>query len=160
MHEFIAPLEIIGVNPFVQVPEPVLQAIFEQAKKDKGPIPICGTVNDKPYRQTLVKFAGAWRLYINLQMLRNSPDRIGETLKITVAFDPKDRTIEVHPKLKLALAANVEARAVFDRLPPSRQQEIVRYIARLKTEASRDRNIIRAINFLLGKERFIGRDKP
>jgi hypothetical protein len=38
--------------------------------------------------------------------------------------------------------------------------EIVRYLANLKTEKALDTNIDKAINFLLGKERFVGRDKP
>ncbi|MCB0523292.1 MAG: YdeI/OmpD-associated family protein [Saprospiraceae bacterium] len=49
---------------------------------------------------------------------------------------------------------------IFDALPASRRKEIVRYIANLKTEESVERNVSRAIGFLLGKERFIGRDKP
>lgn len=52
------------------------------------------------------------------------------------------------------------ARAVFDGLAPSRQREIVRYIDGLKTEASVDRNVERARDFLLGRGRFIGRDHP
>jgi len=36
----------------------------------------------------------------------------------------------------------------------------MRYLSFLKTEESLDRNITRAINFLLSKEQFIGRDKP
>ncbi|WP_245545484.1 YdeI/OmpD-associated family protein [Fluviicola taffensis] len=47
---------------------------------------------------------------------------------------------------------------MFRGLTPSLQNEIVRYIANLKTEESVERNVIKAINFLLGKERFIGRD--
>src|SRR5690606_41266848 len=63
--------DIIGVNPFVFVPEDILKAIFEQAGKDKGPIPIKGLVNGKPYTQTLVKYSGEWRLYINMIMLKD-----------------------------------------------------------------------------------------
>lgn len=55
---------------------------------------------------------------------------------------------------------NLEAKKVFDSLSPSRQNEIVRYLARLKNEAVLEKNINRAINFLLGKERFVGRAKP
>jgi len=47
-----------------------------------------------------------------------------------------------------------------DSLRPSLQKEIVRYISFLKTEESIDRNVDNAIQFLLGKKRFIGRDKP
>jgi len=125
-------IEIIGVNPFVSLPEEVLTRIFNESGKDKGTIPICGTINGKPYKQTLVKYSGAWRLYINTTMLKNSPKRIGETIEITVGFDTSDRTIKPHPKLEKALADNQEAKMKFDSLQPSRQLEIVRYISFLK----------------------------
>jgi hypothetical protein len=51
-------------------------------------------------------------------------------------------------------------RAIFKQAGRSRQQEIVRYISFLKTEESIDRNILRAIDFLTGKGRFVGRGKP
>jgi len=40
MHKFSASLAIIGVNPFVFVPEPILKELFAKAGKDKGHIPI------------------------------------------------------------------------------------------------------------------------
>ncbi|MNY66739.1 hypothetical protein D3C86_2042130 [compost metagenome] len=78
---------------------------------------------------------------------------------MTIQFDPADRTIKPHPKLTEALKNNSAAKSEFDKLSPSLQKEIVRYIASLKTEESRDRNIEKAINFLLGKGAFIGREK-
>jgi len=72
MQRFKAKLELIGINPFVFVPEEILSEIFQEAKKDKGHLPICGTVNDKKYLQTLVKYSGEWRLYMNTTMLSNS----------------------------------------------------------------------------------------
>jgi hypothetical protein len=153
-------IEIIGIDPFVSLPDEVLAMIFNEAGRDKGAIPIHGTINDKPYKQTLVKYSGAWRLYINTTMLKNSPKRIGETIEITVDFDTSDRAIKPHPKLEKALMENREAKQKFDGLQPSRKLEIIRYISFLKTEESVDRNIIKAINFLLGKERFVGREMP
>lgn len=160
MNKFQAKLEIIVGNPFIFLPNEVLQEIFKQAKKDKGTIPVCGTVNGKPYQQTLLKYSGEWRLYINLIMLKNSPKRIGEIIDVEIEFDTSDRTIKTHPKLVKALSENKEANKVFESLAHSYQKEIVRYISFLKTEKSVDKNVARAINFLLGKERFIGRDKP
>jgi hypothetical protein len=160
MYKFRAIIEIIGINPYVAVPDKILKEIFLQAGKEKGHIPIRGTINDKAYQQTLVKYKGAWRLYINTTMLDNSPKKIGEKITISIAFDPLTRTITPHPEFVKALKANKAAKSVFDSLPPSRQKEIVRYIAMLKTATSVDRNIKRAINFLTGKENFIGREKP
>jgi len=157
MHEFSATLEIIGINPFVYVPEPVLTAIFHQAGKDKSPIPVHGTVNGQPYRQGLVRYRGAWRLYINTSMLAHSPKRIGETITVTIAFDRSDRSLTPHPKLIAALNDCPLAREKFDSLTPSLRKEIVRYILNLKSEESIDRNVRRAIDFLLGKGSFVGR---
>jgi hypothetical protein len=157
---FIAPLEIIGVNPFVFVPEKILMSIFQQAGKERGPIPIAGTINGTPYRQTLVKFRGAWRLYVNTTMLKDSPKRIGEKVKMTIAHDAVSRAIEPPKAFLDALQENRQAKLIFDGLPMSGRQEIVRYLSRLKTEESLAKNIRRAVLFLLGKERFVGRSKP
>lgn len=155
---FNAQLDIIGINPFVFVPEPILNNLFREFGKDKGPIPVKGTINGKAYQQTLVKFAGEWRLYINTKMLPKSPEKIGERIEASIELDFSDRTIHPHPKLVQALKDNPEANTVFESLVPSLQNEIVRYITNLKTEASVEKNVLKAINFLLGKERFIGRD--
>jgi len=160
MPKFKAEIEILGVNPFVFVPENILKIIFRRAQKSKGHIPVKGLINGKPYRQTLVKYSGEWRLYINTTMLKNSPKRIGETISLTIGFDSDSR--EILPPVEFTKALNDDKRAknIFENLAPSRRLEIVRYLSNLKTKESLDRNIIRAINFLSGKERFVGRDKP
>ncbi len=160
MEKFKARLGIIVGNPFVFIPQNILHQLFEQAGKNKGPIPVCGSINGKEYQQTLVKYSGEWRLYINLKMLTDSPRRIGETITIEIEFDTADRTILPHPALSKALAASPEANQVFELLSPSKQKEIVRYISNLKSEESVKRNVKSAINFLLGNGRFVGRDTP
>ena len=160
MKSFKAVIDIIGVNPFVFLPEEVLNAIFIQAKKDKEPIQVSGLIEGHRYIQTLVKFSGAWRLYINIPMLKASKKKVGEMVNIQIEFDPIERVIPMHPKLQKALEENIKARQVFESLSPSRKKEIVRYISFLKSEISVDRNIEIAIQFLLGNGRFVGRDRP
>jgi hypothetical protein len=160
MHTFQATLDIIGVNPFVFVPEPVLQAIFEAAGKNKGPVRVRGSVNGQPFTQTLVRFSGHWRLYINLVMLKNSPHRIGEVLDIQIAYNPEARETYSVPAFTQALAQEPAASAVFESLSQSRKEEIVRYLFRLKSQEVLEKNVIRAIEFLKGNGRFVGRDKP
>ncbi len=159
-YQFEARIEIIGINPYVRVPDGILQLLFADAGKSKGPIPVCGQVNARPYVQTLVRYGGHWRLYINAAMLEKSPRRIGEIVQMTVAYDAVPRTIGMHRLLKSALEQNKKAKMVFDGLPPSRQKEIVRYIAQLKTDQKIRENVLKAIGFLLGEQSFIGRKKP
>lgn len=158
MQSFTAPLKIIGVNPYVEVPLAVLEHLFILSGKNKSPIPIKGYVNKMAYNQTLVRYAGEWRLYINLQMLKDSPKRIGETLQISVTYDAADRTIPMNALFQQALESDDVAKNTYDSLPPYIKHEINRYFFMLKTDASVQKNIKRAINFLHGKERFVGRD--
>lgn len=137
-----------------------MQSIFIQSGKNSGAIPVHGRVNGHPYKQTLVRFRGAWRFYVNMAMLKDSPRRIGEEIEVEIVFDPEHRNIDIHPMLRKALNDTPEAKKTFDGLSPSRQKEIIRYISQLKTEISIEKNVARAIQFLLGEERFIGRDKP
>lgn len=160
MFSFKAVIEIIGVNPYVLLPEKVLSGIFMQAGKSKGPIPVKGKINGQEYIQTLVRYSGEWRLYLNTPMRKSTNTDVGDTVKIEVTFDNTERTVPVHPKLQKALNNDKVAKQVFDALPPSRQKEIVRYINFLKTEESIDRNIENTMLFLHGKKRHIGRDKP
>ncbi len=160
MYSFSAVIEIIGVNPYVLLPEEVLSGIFMQAGKSKGPVPVKGKINGENFIQTLVKYSGAWRLYLNTPMRKSTNTDVGDTVKIEITFDPAERTEPVHPKLQKALNSDKAAKNIFDALPPSRRKEIVRYINFLKTEESVDRNVENTILFLHGKKRHIGRDKP
>lgn len=157
---FKATIHIIGINPFVFIPETILEQLFLHAEKNKGPIPVKGTVNKLPYRQTLVRYCNEWRLYINTSMLKNSPKRIGETIALSISIDPDSREIPIPPDFLSALKSDKEAERVYNNMSNSLQTEIIRYLAGLKTKESLERNITRAINFLKGKERFIGREKP
>lgn len=87
---------------------------------------------------------------MNTIMLKNSPKRIGELVDITIAYDAANRTIAPHPTLEKALQQNKEAALIFSQLRPSLQLEIVRYISHLKTATSIERNVEKAIGFLLG----------
>ncbi len=156
-NSFTATLEIIGINPFVFVPEDILTEIFRAAGKDKTPVPVKGTVNGKEFKQNLMKYLGEWRLYVNLLMLKNSPKRIGEVLEISIEYDDSDRSISMHPKLDAAIKESSVAARNFENLTPSRRHELIRYINNLKTDASIERNIEKIIRHLHGETDFFGK---
>ena len=160
MIKFKAKIEIIGVNPFVFLPEPVLHKVFVQAGKDKGKIPVKMKIDGHEFPQTLIKWSGAWRLYLNTPMRKAAKKDVGDMANFEIEYDPIERVFPIHPKFEKALRENKEARKVFDSLRPSLQLEINRYFSSLKTESSVDRNVTRAIQFLLGNGRFVARDKP
>lgn len=157
IYAFTAELKKIGINPYVSVPEAILQSIFEDSEKSKGTIPISGKVNGKPYLQTLLKFKNEWRLYINTAMLPISPKRIGEILEISISFDPNKRKVEMHPLFLEKLNQDNIALAIYESLAPSLQKEINRYLNGIKREENLLKNIQLALGFLKGENKFIGR---
>ena len=160
MIKFKAKIEIIGVNPFVFLPDRVLHQIFAQAGKNKGKIPVKIKIDGHEFPQTLIKWSGSWRLYLNTPMRKAAQKDVGDIANFEIEYDPIARTVPVHPKFEKALQENKEAKKVFDSLRPSLQLEINRYFSFLKTESSIDRNVTKAIQFLLGNGRFVARDKP
>ena len=140
MASFSAIIKIIGINPYVLVPQKLLRKIFKEAGKDKSPIPVKGKINDHPYVQNLVRYDGKWRLYLNTPMRKAAGIDVGDKGNFEIEYDPAPRTITMHPKLEAALLKSKKLKTVFDSLSPSRQKEIIRYNNFLKTEASVDRN--------------------
>lgn len=153
---FSADIYKIGINPVVDPPGDVLDAMFEQAGRSTGPIPVCGRLSGAAYVQTLVKYRGAWRLYINGEMLKASGLKVGDTADIEIDFDPRPRTVPMPPMLKAAFLKNKQASDAFEKLMPSRQKEILRYLGSLKTGEALKRNIENVINQLAAK----GKDPP
>jgi Bacteriocin-protection, YdeI or OmpD-Associated/Domain of unknown function (DUF1905) len=156
LQEFKATIKIIGVNPYVLLPKGVLNHIFKESGKDHGKIPVKLKIEGHDFIQTLIKYSGHWRLYLNTPMRKAAQKKVGESANFSIGYDPAPRIILMPEKFKQALRKNRIAKKTFDNLSPSRQKEITRYIANLKSEESVLRNIARAIGFLLGKERFIG----
>jgi hypothetical protein len=159
MKSFTAKIFIIGVNPYVLLPAVVLNYIFEKAGKDKGTIPVQGKLQGHAFTQTLVKYSDKWRLYLNTPMRKAAGIDVGDMADVEIDFDPRPRTTPMHLKLKKAFKENPEAKKAFDKLSPYRQKEILRYINFLKSEESVERNVQKAVSHLLGKQRFVGREK-
>jgi len=159
MKTFSAKILIIGVNPYVLLPPGLLKYIFEKAGKNKGAIPVKLKIGGENFIQNLVKYSGKWRLYLNGPMRKAAGKEVGDMIDIKIDYDPKERTTPMHPKLQKAFKENKEAKTTFDKLSPSRQKEILRYINFLKSEETVDKNIKRAIGYLTGKQNFVGREK-
>ena len=158
MKSFSAKIRIIGVNPYVLLPSTLLKYIFQKAGKDKGAIPIQLKIGGKEFIQNLIKYSSKWRLYLNMPMRKAAGKDVGDTIEVQIDFDAKPRITPMHPKLKKAFKENKEAKTAFEKLSPSRQKEILRYINFLKSEDSVDKNIKRAISNLVGKQSFVGRN--
>lgn len=152
MRSFSAKIVIISkINPVVDVPVDVLAAIFERAGRSKGPIPVRGRLNGAKFIQTLVKYGGAWRLYLNGPMREAAGIDTGDIANVDIEFDPRPREEPMPKQFAGALKADKDAEAEFGKLSPSRKKEILRYLNSMKTEGSLVRNVEKIIRHLTGK---------
>jgi hypothetical protein len=152
MSTFSARIQIIDINPYVKVPDPVVRKLLRDIKKAAGPIPVKGKLNGQPFVATVVKFRGLWRLYVNTPMRRAANLEVGDRADVELQVDKSTRKVPFPRKFTLALARNRKAKAAFEKLRPSRQNEILRYLNNLKQEETLIRNIVKLVRFLEGKK--------
>ncbi|TGL13548.1 YdeI/OmpD-associated family protein [Leptospira meyeri] len=155
---FTAKIEIIGINPFVFLPKSILTSLMKQAQTDKGKIRVILKMEGFEFTQTLVKYKGEWRLYLNTPMRKAAKKEVGDKAQFEIKFNPKSMEHPVSPELQSALAKNKEAKNRFQSLSPSLQNEIMRYIFKIKSEKIKKDNVERVILYLLGKGKFLGRE--
>lgn len=150
--KFQAKIKIIGINPYVEVPKEILDILFVDAKREKGHIPVKGLLNGKPFIQTVVKYLGLWRLYLNMPMREVTRTKVDDTVDIEIEYDPKPRVTSLPPLFLSSLKKNKVAYEAFFKMPPSHQKEYARYIGNLKSEEAIKRNIDKVIAHFEGKK--------
>jgi hypothetical protein len=158
---FRSRIEIIGVNPYVLVDADGVS----QLKQDwRRPMPVTFKVDDGPetWRVNLMPVGdGTFRLYLNTDIREAADLDVGDTCVLDVQFDEEYRNGPLHPMpswFDKELDRNPLARSGWEQLIPSRQKEILRYFARLKSPEAKQRNVRRALNVLAGERaRFMGR---
>jgi hypothetical protein len=151
MPAFSTKIQLLGINPYVAVPARVRKRIFAAAGRERGPIPVRGLIDATPFRQTFVKYQGEWRLYLNTPVRRAAGKDVGDRVTVELEFDPRPPKEPLPPALKRALQLDARARTAFAALPPSRRKEICRYLNALKTEPSRERNLLEVLEHLTGE---------
>ncbi|MBV1705520.1 MAG: DUF1905 domain-containing protein [Hyphomicrobiales bacterium] len=155
-------IEILGVNPYVLVDAERAGRLKPDWRK---PMPVLVQVDgapEPPWRINLMpRGDGAFYLYLHGVVRKASKTRVGDEVAVALRFDEDYAGGPASPLpawFAGALAREAAASEGWERLPPSRRKEIVRYFVALKSEAARERNLVRAIAVLSGaRARFMGR---
>jgi len=159
---FKSKVALRGINPYVLVQ----RQVAERLKKDwRRPMPVKFRVRPRnriAFTNLVPAGAGRFYLYLHEHIRRATGVGIGDAIHITLEFDETYRPGPAHPmpkQLRLALSRDRRARESWMALTPSRQKELLRYLAALKTPAAQERNIHKAIAVLTGaKQRFLARE--
>ncbi len=159
---FAAPIEIVGINPYVLV------SARRAAKLKSGwrkPMPVLVRVNGKPEQSWPINMMplgdGSFRLYLHETVRRACGKGVGDRVRVEVQFNSTYKNGPQHsmPRwFRAALKSNAVASRNWERLIPSRKKEILRYFSALKSSEARERNLVRALRALSGEPtRFMAR---
>jgi len=160
---FRSKIEINGINPFVLVDANCATRLKPGWRK---PLPVQYRINgtpDAPWRINLMPIGdGSFYLYLHEQARAASETGVGDVVDIEIGFDDDYRPGPADPMppwFGEALERDDRARRGWETLIPSRQKELVRYLARLKSPEAQARNLAQALHVLAGgKARFMARD--
>lgn len=161
--KFNAQIEIRGINPYVLVTADIAEALAAGWKK---PMPVLVQVNGKPdpaWRINMMPVGdGDFYLYLAGQVRGPAKVEVGDRVEVSLAFDAEysgGPQHDVPPALAAHLEQDAAIRARWEALTPSLRKEVLRYLAGLKSDAARQRNIDQAVRVLGGaRERFMARD--
>ncbi len=160
---FRAQIEINKINPYVLVDA---RRAARLQKSWRKPMPVCIQVNgkpDQPWRINMMPIGdGSFYLYLHGTVRKAAGAQVGDVVSVAVQFDEEYSGGPAHPmpsRFGAELKRDRGARHSWDALSPSRQKEILRYFAALKSPGARQRNVARALHVLAGGHaRFMGRD--
>jgi hypothetical protein len=118
---------------------------------------------DTPWRTNMMPVGGGeFYLYLHGGMRKAARVKVDDVVSVTLRFDDSYRNGPLHDSpewFQEALEANPLATANWTKLAPSRQKEILRYFAALKSDQAKKRNLVQALRVLEGEsDRFMGRD--
>jgi hypothetical protein len=159
---FRAPIAINNINPYVLVRADQAARLKSHWRK---PMPVRIQVNGKPevpWRINLMPIGdGSFFLYLHGQVRKASGTSVGDVVTLTVEFDHEYKGGPADPMpawFGNELKRNPDALKGWGNLQPSRQKEILRYFAKLKSPQAQQRNARRALHVLTGgKARFMAR---
>jgi len=154
---------IRGINPYL----PISAARASKLKLGwRKPMPVRVRINGKPRAGWRINMMprgdGGFYLYLHGQIRTASKTNVGDRVNAEVWIDANYRGGPAHPmpaSFKAGLARTPSANRAWKSLSPSRQKEILRYFAALKTPEAKARNIERALTVLSGERaRFMARE--
>ena len=128
-----------GINYCVDVPGKITSAMTAT----KGYIKIKGTVNEFPFKKSLVSVKdGLYRLFVNIPTLKGANTAAGKTADFEIEQDFND--VKKRYPVPKTLTEQLKERKLLDdfrNLTESRKTKILKYLNNIKTNETLQKNI-------------------
>jgi hypothetical protein len=112
------------------------------------------TMNGYEFRSSIARMGGEYWLGVSAERRGAAGVQAGDVLDLDIVLDTQERTLDVPEDLALALAADPEAQATWEKLSFSNRRYHVDQVAGAKTAETRARRIAKSVQTLAsGKPR-------
>jgi hypothetical protein len=141
--------DTVGAWTYVTVPFKADEAFASRAR-----IPVKGTINDVPYRVSLLPHGdGRHYMVVNKALQKNCGASNGGQVVVTMMLDEEVRTVVIPDDLKAALDRDVNIEKIFTELAYSHQKEYVEWITSAKKAETRTVRIEKAMQMIAERKR-------
>ena len=149
-YEFEGEIYKVGINPCVDVPEEIAAALT----RDRGFIHVVGRMGPAEFAKSLVPVAGGpFRLYVDGAMMKASKARVGDRAAFALRQGSRRERPGGMPDF---VREALNARGLMERFEAqteSRQRDVLRYLAALKSPEARARNLEKLVKQLESGQR-------
>ena len=111
-------------------------------------VPVRGTINDFPFRSSLMPMGGCHFMAVNRTMREGANCKAGDTVSVVMERDTAPRVVDVPAVLKKALAKYKTAQANWKKYSFSNQKEMALAITGAKQEETRARRLGRIMDIV------------
>jgi uncharacterized protein DUF1905/bacteriocin resistance YdeI/OmpD-like protein len=122
----------------------------------RGRVPIRGTINNFPFRSSLMPMGGCHRMPVRKSLRDGAGVNPGDVVSVVLQRDEAERTVEVPVSLKKELAKSKTAQANWDKLAFTAKKEIALSITGAKQEETRARRLAKALDILKSGKKWTG----
>jgi Bacteriocin-protection, YdeI or OmpD-Associated/Domain of unknown function (DUF1905) len=139
--QFSSQLLARGPAAAVVLDDAQVAAVGEGAKR----FPVVATVNGYTWRTSVARMGGEFLLGLPREVRSGAGVAAGDAVEVVLELDTAPREVEVPAALAEALAADPQAKAIFDGLAFTHRKEYARWIAEAKRDETRQRRVEQAV---------------
>lgn len=144
MISFTTTLQPRGPAAAIVLDDDQVAAVGQGAKR----FPVKVTVNGYTWRGSVARMGGEFLVGLNKAVRSAAGVEPGDEVKVELALDSEERTVEVPEALATALAGDAKAKAGFDGLSYTHRKEYARWIDEAKKPETRERRVTNALELL------------
>lgn len=139
--QFSTKLLARGPAAAVVLDDAQVAAVGEGAKR----FPVVATVNGYTWRTSVARMGGEFLVGLPREVRSGAGVAAGDDVEVVLELDTTPREVEMPAALAAALAADPQAKTIFDGLAFTHRKEYARWIAEAKRDETRQRRVEQAV---------------